>query len=251
MGFKAFDNNWFDIWILEECVRTQEARMEPKQSHEYCNESTPLTAHSQSVKLSYPQAPTDPDTMRWIGDINTRGALNNSSNKDSQSIQVFGLAIVLDPAPPRSKQLIAASIGQSLVAGKHCTACVSLDLPEMGRSESWVGIRLLFAVMVVTVLCVLAQVSVAQQQYASSGVGAIVTRAMFDDLWPNRNASFYTYAAFIAAAKCYPKFGTEGTQAQKLREIAAFAAHVQQETAGNQFIHFALNALCIHTDSIS
>ena len=121
----------------------------------------------------------------------------------------------------------------------------------MGRLESWVGIRLLFAVMVVTVLCVLSQVSVAQQQYTSSGVGAIVTKAMFDKLWPNRNASFYTYAAFIAAAKSYPKFGTEGTKAQKLREIAAFAAHVQQETAGNLFIHFALNAVCIHADSTS
>ena len=95
------------------------------------------------------------------------------------------------------------------------------------------GIRLFFGVMVVIALCVLAQISIAQQQYASSGVGAIVTRAMFDELWPNRNASFYTYAAFIAAAKSYPKFGTEGTRAQKLREIAAFAAHVQQETAGN------------------
>lgn len=78
-----------------------------------------------------------------------------------------------------------------------------------------------------------------------------MTRAMFDKLWPNRNASFYTYAAFIAAAKSYPKFGTEGTKAQKLREIAAFAAHVQQETAGKLFIHFALNAVCIHAESTS
>jgi len=193
--------------------------------------------------------------MRWIGDINTRGTLSDSSNIGSQSIQASRLAVVLDyPAapPPRSKQLgIAASIGESLLAGKHCTVCVGPCLPEMGRSESWVGIRLLFAVMVVIVFCVLARVSVAQQQYASSGVGAIVTRAVFDELWPNRNASFYTYAAFIAAATSYPKFGSEGTRAQKLREIAAFAAHVQQETAGNRFIHFALNALCIHTDSIS
>lgn len=121
MGFKAFENNWFDIWILEECVRTQEARMEPKQSRDR-KESTPLTAHSRSVKLSYPQVPTDSDRMRWIGDINTRGTLNNSSNIGSQSTQVSRLAVVLDPAaPPRSKQLVAASIGESLVAGKHCT----------------------------------------------------------------------------------------------------------------------------------
>ena len=65
----------------------------------------------------------------------------------------------------------------------------------------------------------------------SSGAGAIVTQAVFEKLWPNRN-SFYTYTSFINAAKSFPKFGTEGTRAQKLREIAAFAAHVQQETAG-------------------
>lgn len=67
---------------------------------------------------------------------------------------------------------------------------------------------------------------------SGSGVGAIVTQAVFEKLWPNRN-SFYTYSSFINAAKSYPKFGTEGTSAQKLREIAAFAAHVQQETAGD------------------
>lgn len=78
-----------------------------------------------------------------------------------------------------------------------------------------------------------------------SGVGAIVTQAVFEKLWPNRN-SFYTYSSFINAAKSYPKFGTEGTHAQKLREIAAFAAHVQQETAGDS--HFNMPSIESHED---
>ena len=76
-------------------------------------------------------------------------------------------------------------------------------------------------------------------------MGAIVTQAVFEKLWPNRN-SFYTYSSFINAAKSYPKFGTEGTHAQKLREIAAFAAHVQQETAGDS--HFNMPSIESHED---
>ncbi|KAJ7532932.1 hypothetical protein O6H91_13G026100 [Diphasiastrum complanatum] len=68
------------------------------------------------------------------------------------------------------------------------------------------------------------------------GVGSIVTSQVFDSLFPNRN-SFYTYESFIAAANKYPSFGTTGDSSAKLREIAAYAAHVQQETAGLQYIN--------------
>lgn len=54
----------------------REARMEAKQSHHDCKKSTPLTANFQSVKLSYPRVPTDPDTMRQTWIINTRRTLN-------------------------------------------------------------------------------------------------------------------------------------------------------------------------------
>jgi hypothetical protein len=65
-----------------------------------------------------------------------------------------------------------------------------------------------------------------------SGVGTIVTRQLFDELYPNRNKTFYTYDAFIVAAKSFPTFGNQGSHKVRLREIAAYSAHVQQETAG-------------------
>jgi chitinase len=67
-----------------------------------------------------------------------------------------------------------------------------------------------------------------------SGVGTIVTRQLFDELYPNRNKTFYTYDAFIVAAKSFPTFGNQGSRKIRLREIAAYSAHVQQETAGNK-----------------
>ncbi|CAK9882208.1 unnamed protein product [Sphagnum jensenii] len=67
---------------------------------------------------------------------------------------------------------------------------------------------------------------------SDSGVGALVTRQLFDELYPNRNKSFYTYDSFIAAARAFPTFGTQGSHKTRVREIAAFSAHVQQETAG-------------------
>jgi hypothetical protein len=67
---------------------------------------------------------------------------------------------------------------------------------------------------------------------SDSGLGALVTRQLFDELYPNRNKSFYTYDAFIAAARAFPTFGTQGSHKTRVREIAAFSAHVQQETAG-------------------
>ena len=68
-----------------------------------------------------------------------------------------------------------------------------------------------------------------------TGVGRILTRALFDELYPNRNKTFYTYDAFIVAARAFPEFGRDGSQVKRRRELAAFSAHVQQETAGMCF----------------
>ncbi|KAI8536875.1 hypothetical protein RHMOL_Rhmol10G0290300 [Rhododendron molle] len=43
---------------------------------------------------------------------------------------------------------------------------------------------------------------------------------------------FYTYEAFIAAAKAFGGFGTTGDDATKKREIAAFLAQTSHETTG-------------------
>ncbi|KAL7236729.1 hypothetical protein ACSBR1_019933 [Camellia fascicularis] len=51
-----------------------------------------------------------------------------------------------------------------------------------------------------------------------------------DDVCPAKN--FYTYEAFIAAAKSFGGFGTTGDTATQLREIAAFFAQTSHETTG-------------------
>ncbi len=80
-----------------------------------------------------------------------------------------------------------------------------------------------------------------QSQCSGSGVGNILTNSLFDSFFPNRN-SFYTYAAFISAANAYPSFGTTGSSVQMKQEVAAFCAHVTQETSGmllNKLIELA------------
>ncbi len=69
---------------------------------------------------------------------------------------------------------------------------------------------------------------------SGSGVGNILTNSLFNSFFPNRN-SFYTYAAFISAANAYPSFGTTGSSVQMRQEVAAFCAHVTQETSGMLF----------------
>uniref|UniRef100_A0A0D9XM15 chitinase n=1 Tax=Leersia perrieri TaxID=77586 RepID=A0A0D9XM15_9ORYZ len=74
---------------------------------------------------------------------------------------------------------------------------------------------------------------------AQGGVGSVITRSVFNSMLPNRDNSlcpargFYTYDAFIAAAKTFPAFGTSGGSAElNRREIAAFFGQTSHETTG-------------------
>ena len=74
----------------------------------------------------------------------------------------------------------------------------------------------------------------------------ILSARKWDQLFPNRygkahlgpNAAdsgkpdFYTFQAFVAAARKFPAFLGEGSPAVRRRELAAFLAHVAQETSG-------------------
>ncbi|KAG0619449.1 hypothetical protein M758_4G141100 [Ceratodon purpureus] len=64
-----------------------------------------------------------------------------------------------------------------------------------------------------------------------SGLGAILTRSLYEQLFP-RHIGFYSYDALIEAAKLFPQFGTTGDDGTKKREIAAYAAHATHETSG-------------------
>ncbi|CAL5341207.1 unnamed protein product [Camellia sinensis] len=66
----------------------------------------------------------------------------------------------------------------------------------------------------------------------------LITSSMFDLMFPNRNYSscnsedFYTYDAFITAAKSFPAFATTGDTDTCKRELAAFFGQTSQETSG-------------------
>ncbi|KAJ4838415.1 hypothetical protein Tsubulata_025362 [Turnera subulata] len=69
-------------------------------------------------------------------------------------------------------------------------------------------------------------------------LGSIISRSTFDQMLKHRNdggcqgKGFYSYDAFIAAAKAFPGFGTTGDTATRKREIAAFFGQTSHETTG-------------------
>ncbi|KAJ4715878.1 Chitinase [Melia azedarach] len=69
-------------------------------------------------------------------------------------------------------------------------------------------------------------------------LGKIISREMFEDMLKHRNDGvcparcFYTYDAFIEAAKAFPAFGNTGNDTMRKKEIAAFFAQTGHETTG-------------------
>ncbi|MDQ8703989.1 chitinase [Streptomyces sp. LHD-70] len=59
----------------------------------------------------------------------------------------------------------------------------------------------------------------------------IVSKAQFEQIYPNRNA-FYTYEGLTAALDAYPAFANTGSDTVKKQEAAAFLANVGHETGG-------------------
>ncbi|KAG8501589.1 hypothetical protein CXB51_003911 [Gossypium anomalum] len=70
------------------------------------------------------------------------------------------------------------------------------------------------------------------------GLTNLISRETFDRMLLHRNdggcpaRGFYTYDAFIAAARSFPAFATTGDQPTRKREIAAFLAQTSHETTG-------------------
>jgi len=69
----------------------------------------------------------------------------------------------------------------------------------------------------------------------SSAFERIVSRSMFDKIFPSRN-SFYTYDGLVKAAKIYPTFASSGSLDTQKREVAAFLANVTHETGALVYI---------------
>ncbi|XP_010465017.1 PREDICTED: basic endochitinase B-like [Camelina sativa] len=73
---------------------------------------------------------------------------------------------------------------------------------------------------------------------SSGDLSDIITKSLFEDMLSHRNhflcpaRGFYTYDAFITAAKSFPEFGTTGDTDARKKEIAAFFGQTSQETTG-------------------
>lgn len=66
---------------------------------------------------------------------------------------------------------------------------------------------------------------------AGNGFGDIVSAALYEEMFPNRNA-LYSYDAIVAAGNATPAFCNEGTMDDRKREAAAFLANISHETTG-------------------
>jgi hypothetical protein len=65
----------------------------------------------------------------------------------------------------------------------------------------------------------------------TGGLADLLSRELYESLFPNRNA-LYDYDALIEAASRYPDFGAEGTLEQRRREVAGFLGNAAHETTG-------------------
>jgi len=69
-------------------------------------------------------------------------------------------------------------------------------------------------------------------------ITSYIPEALFEQIFLHRNDAacssngFYTYAAFVAAARAFPGFGTSSDAVTNKREVAAFLAQISHETTG-------------------
>ncbi|KAI3426598.1 S-acyltransferase [Psidium guajava] len=78
----------------------------------------------------------------------------------------------------------------------------------------------------------------ATAQQGGGDIGSLISQDLFNEMLKHRNdgncpaKGFYTYDAFITAAKSFGGFGTTGDTDTRKREIAAFLAQTSHETTG-------------------
>ena len=82
----------------------------------------------------------------------------------------------------------------------------------------------------------------AARKTGKSNLEKLLSEKEWEQLFPNRYGKgendvkskndFYSFAAFLAAAKAFPQFLAEGDEATQKRELSAFLANISQETTG-------------------
>lgn len=76
------------------------------------------------------------------------------------------------------------------------------------------------------------------QRKTGNDITSLISESVYDEMLKHRNnencpaKGFYTYYAFITAAKSFSGFATSGDINTQKREIAAFLAQTSHETTG-------------------
>src|SRR2546423_12867200 len=85
--------------------------------------------------------------------------------------------------------------------------------------------------------------SILKNNHNSTNLTKYLNARAWDTLFPHRygkgmkdtlnhNPDFYSFTAFVKAARLFPAFLNEGDEATQKRELAAFLANIAQETSG-------------------
>ena len=72
---------------------------------------------------------------------------------------------------------------------------------------------------------------------SAGSLAELVPASLFEQIFLHRATSpcpggFYTYAAFLDAARAFPGFASQGSADDRKREVAAFLANISHETTG-------------------
>jgi hypothetical protein len=105
-----------------------------------------------------------------------------------------------------------------------------------------IKIYLLFIFVMVSLTGRAQILKAAARKTGKSNLEKLLSEKEWEQLFPNRYGKgendvkskndFYSFAAFLAAAKAFPQFLAEGDEATQKRELSAFLANISQETTG-------------------
>jgi predicted chitinase len=96
-------------------------------------------------------------------------------------------------------------------------------------------VALIAAAAAVIVPTAAATAAPAETSAGTAAASFVVSRAQFQQMFPNKNA-FYTYDALVNAMSAFPAFAHTGATQDRQLEAAAFLANISHETGGLRFI---------------
>lgn len=201
-----------------------------------------LVAIALSVQLgcvSSPNAPpidaSDTDTpLQTDRALTTDAAGVDAPTVDTQTVDTQTIDAVVVDTQSRDAVVVDMQSRDAFVVDAQSPDTVVVDGPRLDAPAVDVAMVDASRVDAPTVDVTSADASVAD---GGAGPEALLTRAQWDTLFPHRadpacSGAIFTYDNFVAAARTFPAFLSEGTTEQRRRELAAFLANASHETTG-------------------